>query len=76
VRVPPVPEALRQVAPRYSNATSIRNRVDEAAIVAGSDTDITWLARKQIVDPFPLIVAKSISGHGSAVDKADSDDTP
>jgi len=55
-----------------SGAVSIQNRLDEAAIVAGGYTDITGLARKQIFDPFPLIVAQSISGHASAVYEADS----
>jgi hypothetical protein len=72
VRVLPVPEALRQVAPLDSRALSIQSRLDEAAIVAGGDTDITWLAGKQILDPSPLIVAKSISGHASALYEVDS----
>jgi hypothetical protein len=32
----------------------LRNRLDKAAIVAGGYTDITWLAGKQILDPFPI----------------------
>jgi len=72
VRVLPVPEAFRQVAPRDSRAISIQNRLDEAAIVAGGCPGITWLAGKQILDPFSLIVAKSISVHASALYQADS----
>ena len=41
MRVLPVAESLRQVAPRYSSTVSIQNRLDEAAIVAGGYTDIT-----------------------------------
>ena len=50
MRVLPVAEALRQVAPRYASAVSIQNRLDETAIVAGGYTDITGLAGKQVLD--------------------------
>jgi hypothetical protein len=40
MRVLPVAEALRQVAPRNPGAVAIENRFDEATIVAGGDTNI------------------------------------
>src|SRR5215471_10001499 len=51
---------------RYRAASTKRG------FVAGGDTDITWLAGKQILDPSPLIVAKSISGHTSALYEVES----
>jgi hypothetical protein len=47
-------------------------RLDKATIVAGGGTDVAPLAGKQVLNPFPLVVAKSIAGHASAFYKADS----
>jgi hypothetical protein len=68
----PIAESLRQVAPRDTGAVSIEHRLDESAVVAGGGAAITNFPRKQVPYPLPLVVAQSISSHGSALCKADS----
>jgi hypothetical protein len=68
----PVPEALRQVAPRNAGAVSVEQGFDESAIIAGGDTDIAGFAGKQVLDSLPLIITKCISVYRSALCKADS----
>ena len=72
VRILPVAEALRQVAPGYSRTVPVQHRLDKATIVTGGGTDVAPLAGKQILNPFPLVIAKSIAGSASAFYKADS----
>src|SRR5262249_4085900 len=71
VRILPVAEALRQVASWYSCTVPVQHRLDKATIVTGGGTDVAQLAGKQVLNPFPLVVAKSIAGHASAFYKAD-----
>jgi len=59
------------VAPWYSGTVPLQRRLDKATIVTGGGTD-AQLAGKQVVDPFALVVAKSITGHAPAFYKADS----
>src|SRR5215831_14495617 len=71
VNVFPVTEAFREVTPRNSGTVAIEDRLDESAVVLSGDAnmpDPPW----QILDPLPLVVAQSISEHGSAFSKADS----
>ena len=72
VRVLPVAQPFRQVAPRNSGAVAVEHRLDKAAIVAGGDADITGFAGQQVLDSLPLVIAKCISVHGSALFQADS----
>src|SRR5262245_43135800 len=58
VRILPVAEALRQVAPWYSRTIPVQHRLDKATIVLGGCADIAQLTGKQVLDPFPLVVAK------------------
>jgi hypothetical protein len=67
VGVLPVAEPLRQIAPRDAGTVSIENGFDESTIVARGGTDISGFPRKQVLYSLPLIVAQSISGHGSAL---------
>jgi hypothetical protein len=62
VRILPVAKALRQVAAWYSGTEPVQYRLDKATIVAGGCTDVAQLVGKQVLDPFPLIVPKSIAG--------------
>src|SRR5262249_51708364 len=62
VRILPVAEALRQVAPWDSRTVPVQHRLDKATIVTGGGTDVAPFAGKQVLDPFPLVVAKSIAG--------------
>ncbi len=50
VGVLPVPELLREVAPRNSGAVSVENGFDELAIISDSDTDIAGFSGKQVPD--------------------------
>src|SRR5690348_6032624 len=72
VRVLPVAKAFRQVAPWDSGAASVEDRLDKPAIVLRSYADIFGFPGKQVLYPLPLIIAQSISGHGSALCEADS----
>src|SRR6516164_8116033 len=72
VRVVPVAKPFRQIAPRNSGAVAVEHRFDESAIVVGGDADITGFAGQQVPDWLPLVIAKCISVHGSALFQADS----
>jgi hypothetical protein len=72
VRILPVAESFRQVAPRDSGTVSVEDGFDESAIIAGGNADISRLSGKQVLDSLPLIVTKSKSVHGSALYEADS----
>jgi len=72
VGVLPIAEALRQVTPRSSGAVSVENRFDESAIISGGYTDISGFSGKQVLDSLPLVIAKCLSVHGSALCQADS----
>ena len=61
VRVLPVAQSLRQVAPRNSGAVSIKNRLDELAIIPSRGAGIAGFSRQPVLDPLPLIIAQSIS---------------
>jgi len=62
----PIPESLWQVAPGNSRTVSIKHRLDESAIIPGRGPDIADFSRQHVLDSLPLIIAQSISGHGSA----------
>src|SRR6201998_2418797 len=72
VGVLPVAKPLRQVAPGSSGAVAVEHRFDESAIVVGGDAYITGFAGQQVLDSLPLVIAKCISVHRSAVFQADS----
>src|SRR5262249_31512935 len=72
MRILPVAKPLRQVAPWDPRTVPVQHRLDKATIVMGGGTGVAPLAGKQVLDPFPLVVAKSIAGHASAFYKADS----
>ena len=66
VRILPVAEALRQIAPGDPGAVAIEHRLDESTVVFGSHADMADPPRQQVLDPLPLVVAQSLSGHASA----------
>ena len=68
----PVADSLRQVTSGNSRTISIADGFDESAIIAGGNADISRFSGKQVLDSLPLIVAKSISVHRSALYEADS----
>jgi hypothetical protein len=72
MRILPITEALRQIAPGQARAIAIEHRLDEPPIVLGGDTHVADASRKQVLDPLPLIVAKSIAVHQSAPKMADA----
>jgi hypothetical protein len=72
VRILPIAESFRQVAPGNSGAVSVEDGFDKSAIIVGGYADISRYSGKQVLDSLPLIIAKSISVHGSALFTADS----
>ena len=62
----PVAEARRQIAPRDASAVAIEHCFDESTIVLSGRANMTDPPRQPILDPLPLVVAQSISRHGSA----------
>jgi hypothetical protein len=68
----PVAKPFRQIAPRNSDAVAVEHRFDESAIVVGDDADITRFAGQQVLDSLPVVIAKCISVHESALFQADS----
>src|SRR5262249_13634050 len=54
-----------------SAAVAVEHRFDESAIVVGGDADITGFAGQQVLDSLPLVIAKCISVHRSALFQAD-----
>ena len=53
----PIPEALRQIAPRDTRPVSVQNCIDEQSIVDRGATDMALPSRQKILDPIPLVVA-------------------
>ena len=72
VGVLPVAKPFRQIAPRNSGAVAVEHRFDESAIVVGGDADITGFAGQQVLDSLPLVIAKCMPVHRSALFQADS----
>jgi hypothetical protein len=75
VSVLPVAEAFRQIAPGNAGEVAIQHRFDEQAVICCGHPDRTLLARQQVLDPVPLLVAKSISAHRSARSKLTVDES-
>src|SRR6516162_8123576 len=71
VGVLPVAKPFRQIAPRNSGTVAVEHRFDESAIVVGGDADITGFAGQPVLDSLPLVIAKCISVHRSALFQAD-----
>ena len=53
----PVPETLRQIAPRNTCSVSIQDRIDEQPVVGRGTADMALASGQKILDPIPLIVA-------------------
>jgi hypothetical protein len=53
----PIPETLRQVAPRDTRPISVQHRINEQSIVGRGAADMALASRQKILDPIPLIVA-------------------
>ena len=72
VRVVPVTEAFREVAPGDARAITVQHRVHEKTVVRGSDANRPRSPGQVVPDSVPLIVAESMEAHGSAFDEADT----
>ena len=70
VNVFPGTKAFRKVTPWNSGTIAIEDRFDESAVVLSGDANMPDPPWQQILDPLPLVVAQSISGHRSAFSKA------
>ena len=67
----PVAETGREITPWYPRSISVKNRIDKQSVVRCSAADMTFTARQEILDPFPLVVSQSKALHGSALLEAD-----
>jgi hypothetical protein len=67
----PVAQAGREITPWNPRSISVKNRIDKQPVVRCSAADMTFPARQEILDPFPLIVSQSKALHRSALLKAD-----
>jgi hypothetical protein len=54
----PVAEPLRQVAPRHVGTITIQHGLYEQPIVRRGHTNRAFASRRQVLDPFPLIVTQ------------------
>ncbi len=66
VGVLPVTEALRQIAPRDAGAIAVENGFDKQAVVVRRHANGTRPPGQQILDPVPLVIAKSVASHRPA----------
>jgi hypothetical protein len=66
MHVLPIAEALRQITPRHTSAITIQHGLDEQPVVRRRYPHMTLLARQQLPDTLPLIVAHAIASHRSA----------
>jgi hypothetical protein len=53
----PIPENLRQVAPRDPCPIAIEHSINEKPVVLSGYTDRARPPRKKAADPFPLVIA-------------------
>ena len=66
VHVLPVAEAFRQIAPGNACPVAIEHRFEKQAVVGCRHSDRTLPPRQQVLDPVPLVIAQSVTAHGSA----------
>src|SRR5271169_3614587 len=66
VHLLPLPKSLRQIPPRDARSVSEQHRLEEQSIVFRRHPDMPLTARKQVFNPFPLVVTQAIAAHGSA----------
>jgi hypothetical protein len=66
MHVLPIAKTLRQITPGYPSPVAIEYSLDEQAVVGCSYADRPFTPRQQVLDPVPLVVAKSIAAHRSA----------
>src|SRR5258708_32376290 len=71
VRVVPVTEAFREVAPRDACTIAVKHRIHEKAVVRGGYPNRPNPPGQSVLDPVPLVIAESFVAHWSAFDEAD-----
>jgi hypothetical protein len=69
MRIFPIAEAFRQIAPGNARPITVQHRFHEQAVVRCSHADGTLAAWQQVLDSVPLIVAKPVAAHRSAPEK-------
>jgi hypothetical protein len=52
----PIAETLRKITPWNTGSIPIQNGLDEQPIICSRAADMTFAARKKILDPIPLVV--------------------
>jgi hypothetical protein len=69
VRVVPITEACRKIAPGNAGSIAVQHRIDEKAIVHRRYADGTRPSGQLVLDPVPLVIAESMVAHWSALMK-------
>jgi hypothetical protein len=72
VRVVPIAEAFRKIAPGNAGSIAVEHGIDEKAVIRRRYADRTRPSRQFVLDPVPLVIAESMVAHWSAFDEADT----
>ena len=59
----PMPQFLREIAPRTARAHDPQHRFDETPIVLGRNTTVGRLAGQELFNALPLVVAQHLPIH-------------
>lgn len=71
VRVVPITEILREVAPGDAGTIAVEYGIHEKTVVRGGYPNCPHPPGQSVLDPVPLIIAESFVAHWSAFDEAD-----
>jgi hypothetical protein len=66
VHLLPISEPRRQVPPGNACSIAVEDRLYEQSIVLRGDPNVAFPARKQVLNPIPLVITDAIAAHGSA----------
>ena len=61
-----IAEAFRQVTPGNADPIAVQHGFDEQPIIARCHADRSFPAGQQVLDPFPLVIAKGVAAQESA----------
>lgn len=70
IRTMPVSQFCRQIAPRAAGAHAPQYGLDEPPVVFGRAAGIAGLARQQVFNAFPLVIAQHLPVHPDSVQKS------
>src|SRR5260370_7607435 len=61
----PIPETLRQIAPRDTRPIPLQHRIDEQSICGRGPAAMAPPPRQRLIDPIPLVITYSPTPHTS-----------